>query len=140
MEQANQPFLHRIVKVKAGCCNGSGTFAYGRHHGGDQRGNSAFLPSLCLLQQLVIHLLRHGYFPPWINAIVLILPFNAAFVNKILPCTLNNPFLKRGICRTVAAPCSYLPLRTPIVGRSPPMETVSELFGKSDTLGNTAQF
>ena len=82
-------------------CNGSSTFAYGRHHGGDQRGNSAFLPSLCLLQQLVIHLLRHGYFPPWINAIVLILPFNAAFVNKILPCTLNNPFLKRGICRTV---------------------------------------
>ena len=48
MEQANQPFLHRIVKVKAGCCNGSGAFAYGRHHGGDQRGNSAFLPSLCL--------------------------------------------------------------------------------------------
>ena len=38
MEQANQPFLHRIVKVKAGCCNGSGAFAYGRHHGGDQRG------------------------------------------------------------------------------------------------------
>ena len=35
-----------IVKVKAGCCNGSGAFAYGRHHGGDQRGNSAFLPSL----------------------------------------------------------------------------------------------
>jgi hypothetical protein len=54
MEQADQPLLHGIVKIKAGGSAFRRTLADGRHHAGDQCGKRVLVPLLCAGGQILI--------------------------------------------------------------------------------------
>ena len=83
VEQADQPFLYGILKVKPRGGAGRRAAADGRHHAGNQRSKRIFVPLLCAHRQVLLDRglgQRHGLFLRE-DANNLIIAGNCAFVN-----------------------------------------------------------